>query len=391
MGRVLIIGGGASGLLASIFAARAGAGVTLLEHNATLGKKLLATGNGRCNLTNTKVFCGCYRSENIEAVQEILKGFSVEDTLNFFVSLGVATQERNGCLYPRSNQADSVLEALRMEAEYRKVKIKTNAHVTDISKTKIGWEVYTADWTYAGDAVILATGSQASQIPGSDGSGYKIVRKLGLSLVEPWPALVPLICRGADFSKWAGVRIDGKVTLYQNGRKLIENTGELQLTNYGVSGIPIFQISRWAAKAIKEGQKVTLTLDFLPELDKEAVKSLLQKRQEDCPYKSPSEQLVGLFPRKLISVLLSGPSLIKSIKEFPLQVQRPLSFAHAQVCAGGVALKEVNPATMEACRFPGLYLTGELLDVDGACGGYNLQWAWTTGALAGKSAGKECR
>ncbi len=391
MRQVLIVGGGASGLTAGIFAARAGAAVTIFERNPTVGKKLLATGNGRCNLTNTQMSNGCYHSETPKALQEILAGFPLQDTLEFFASLGICTKEQNGRLYPQSNQAESVLEVLQMEAAYRKVKIKTNAHITGISKTATGWAAHTADWTYPGDALILATGSKASKISGSDGSGYEIAEKLGLSLIPPFPALVPLRCMGTDFSGWAGVRIDGKVTLYGNGQKLAEDTGELQLTNYGVSGIPIFQISRQAVQTIKDGKKATLALDFWPEMDKAAIKALLERRRTDCPYKSIKELLVGIFPKKLLPVLLSQPSLPEAIKEFPLQVEGPLSFDHAQVCAGGVSLAEIHPATMEARRFPGLYLTGELLDADGICGGYNLQWAWTTGALAGTSAGEECR
>lgn len=386
---VLVIGGGASGLMAAIFAAREGAKVTLLEHNPTLGKKLLATGNGRCNLLNLNERADAYRGGRPEFIQKVLAQFSVTDTIRFFSELGIYTRNREGYIYPYSNQASSVLEVLRMEASHQKVKIKTNAHIQFLSREEEKWNAVTEGWSYKGDAVILACGSKASEISGADGSGYEIANALGHSIVKPLPALAPLVCKGADFAKWAGVRTEGRIRLLVQGEERGEERGELQLTNYGISGIPVFQLSRYAARALDEGRRVSLRIDFFPDFEREQLRAFLARRREIAPYKSEKELLVGLFPDKLIPELLKKPELVAAIKEFPLQVVRSQPYANAQVCSGGVDVDFVQPETLESKLHRGLYFAGEVLDVDGACGGYNLQWAWSSGFVAGTNAAKE--
>lgn len=383
---VLVIGGGASGLVAAITAARMGASVTILEHNPTVGKKILATGNGRCNLTNVEGRADAYRCSDPEFPRTVLEQVSVPDTIRFFMELGIYTRNRNGCLYPYSNQASSVVDVLRMEAAYRHVKIKTNAHIQLLAREENRWTAVTEGWSYKGDTVILACGSRASEQNGADGSGYSIANALGHSIVKPLPALVPLVCKGADFAKWAGIRTEGLVRLLIQGVPLKEERGELQLTGYGISGIPIFQLSRYAARALDEGCQVSLEIDFLPDFEKEQLKTFLQDRQNRTPYKNSRELLVGLFPDRLIPELLKQPHIVRGIKQFPLDVVRPQSFAHAQVCSGGVDVSGVNPETLESKLHRGLYFAGEILDVDGACGGYNLQWAWSSGMVAGRYA-----
>ena len=334
--RVLIAGGGASGLVAAIMAAGEGAAVTVLEQNEKPGKKICATGNGRCNLTNLEMPGDAYRGTHPEFVKDALEFFSVQDTIRFFSKIGIYTTNRNGYLYPHSGQAQSVVDVLCMEARSLGVKIKTNAQVVSAKKKDGIWQVHTKDWMYEGDALILANGSKASAISGSDGSGYKLAEELGHSVIEPLPALVPLKCKGNSFSAWSGVRTEGTVTLCINDVPLKRESGELQLTEYGVSGIPVFQISRYAVRALKENCRVSLLLDFLPEFDMDGLAVFLRQRKDNCPYKNQKELLTGLFPEKLIKVLCSQKELSAAIKAFPLSVSGTMSFEQAQVCSGGV-------------------------------------------------------
>ena len=389
MKHIIIVGAGASGLMAAIKAAAIGAAVTVLEQNDRPGRKICATGNGRCNMTNLNNIENAYRGSHPEFVKDALKQFSVKDTLSFFQKLGICTTDRSGWIYPRSNQAQSIVDVLTMKARSLKVKLKTNQYVTGVSFTDGHWNVHTNGWTYTCDAVILANGSKASSVAGSSESGYEISRSLGHHLIEPLPALTALKCRGDFFSGWSGVRTEGKVTLYINGTPETSQQGELQLTDYGVSGIPVFQISRYAIRAIYEKKKVDLSINFFPELTKQELQEYLGRRKNDCPYKNEKELLTGLFPEKLIRVLSAQKDLISAITDFRLSVKSGLSFEQAQICSGGVDTSEVDSHTMESRLHKGLYFAGELLDIDGTCGGYNLQWAWSSGATAGIHAAKE--
>ena len=389
MKHIIIVGAGASGLVAAIKAAAIGAAVTVLEQNDRPGRKICATGNGRCNMTNLNNIENAYRGSHPEFVKDALKQFSVKDTLSFFQKLGICTTDRSGWIYPRSNQAQSIVDVLTMKARSLKVKLKTNQYVTGVSFTDGHWNVHTNGWTYTCDAVILANGSKASSVAGSSESGYEISKSLGHHLIEPLPALTALKCRGNFFSGWSGVRTEGKITLYINDIPQTSQQGELQLTDYGVSGIPVFQISRYAIRAIYEKKKVELSINFFPELTKQELQEYLGRRKNDCPYKNEKELLTGLFPEKLIRVLSAQKDLISAITDFRLSVKSGLSFEQAQICSGGVDTSEVDSHTMESRLHKGLYFAGELLDIDGTCGGYNLQWAWSSGATAGIHAAKE--
>ena len=276
-----------------------------------------------------------------------------------------------------------------MKVRSLKVKLKTNQLVTGVSFADGHWNVHTDGWIYTCDAVILANGSKASSVAGSGESGYKIARSLGHHLIEPLPALTALKCKENYFSGWSGVRTEGKVTLYINGTPETSQQGELQLTDYGVSGIPVFQISRYAIRAIYEKKKVELSINFFPEFTKQELQEYLGRRKNDCPYKNEKELLTGLFPEKLIRVLAAQKDLISAITDFRLSVKSGLSFEQAQICSGGVDTSEIDSHTMESRLHKGLYFAGELLDIDGTCGGYNLQWAWSSGATAGIHAAKE--
>ncbi len=388
--RIVIIGGGASGLMAAIYAARNGASVTVLEKNEKPGKKLLATGNGRCNFTNLDQNRRCYRGSDPDRAFQIISRFGVQETISFFSSIGIYTKNREGWIYPCTGQASSVLQVLLMEAEYRRVKIKTREAVTGVARTgEGGFQVSTETWTYPAEVVLVSCGSPASGISGASDLAEALAGSLGHSFLPFRPALVPLKCRGSYFGKWAGIRTTGTASLYLNGKCLLQETGELQLTGSGISGIPVFQLSRYAVRALEEGCRVQVYLDFLPDFDREGLQAYLETRKRQCPYKDRREGLIGLLPDKLIPVLAPASAnqeeILANIKAFPLEVQGASSLAQAQVCSGGVPLKELKD-TLESRKVPGLYFTGEAVDVDGACGGYNLQWAWSSGAIAGTAA-----
>ena len=365
--QVVITGAGASGLMAAIMAARKGAAVTVLEQNEKPGKKICATGNGRCNFSNLAKPDDAYRGEHPEFAEGALVQFSVEDTIEFFKEIGIYPLNRNGYLYPRSNQAQSVVDVLCMEAASLGVKIKTNEQVTEIKTGTNGknFQILTKGWHYDADALILANGSRASSVSGSDGSGYMLAESFQHRIVPVYPALTALKCKGSSFKAWAGVRTEGEISLFTDGK---------------------FCKSE---HAVREGHKAELRINFMPELSEEELKKLLYARKKACPYKNEKELLVGLFPEKLIKILISQKQLVSAIREFPLEVQDGMSFSQAQVCSGGVDTSQVNSQTMESKLCRGLYFAGELLDIDGTCGGYNLQWAWSSGAVAGKNAAKE--
>ena len=392
MNRVVIIGGGASGLTAAIWAAREGAAVTVLEQNGKPAKKILATGNGRCNLTNIQQEPSCYRCSDPRFPWKIIEQFPVSDTIRFFSQLGIYTRNRNGWMYPYSDQASSVARVLEMEAAYRKVKIKTNQKVCHIWKANGEFLVETDGWQYTCDRVIIACGGCASQVEGSSDSGYRLAEELGHTVIPPMPALVPLKCSGNYFSRWAGVRMEGTVSLEIEGHVFFRERGELLFTDYGISGIPVFQISRYAVRACREGNQVCCRLDLMPDLTLGELTALLNSRKESCPYKSVRELLLGLVPEKMIPVLVPEAATLAeaagNLKDWTVNVKDGHSFRQAQVCSGGVSTREMTE-NMESRLVDGLYFAGEVADVDGPCGGYNLQWAWSSGAVAGRAAARK--
>lgn len=392
MKKLVVIGGGASGLMSAIWAARSGASVTILEHNDRTGKKILATGNGKCNLTNIEQSPSFYRSSHRDFPWSIIQQFPLADTIRFFSELGIYTKNKNGWMYPYSEQAASVAQVLEMEARFQKVKIKTREEVTDIQKTKEGYCVITKTWKYDCDNVIICCGSCASQVEGSSSSGYELARKLGHHIIEPLPALTGIRGKGNYYSKWAGTRMEGILRLEIEDSILKEEKGEILFTDYGISGIAVFQLSRYAVRAVKEGCNVNFHLDLMPDFSVESLADFLKQRTENCPYKTLSELLVGLIPGKMIPVLCGKNDDLEktasNIKDWVVPVKDACSMAHAQVCSGGVDVSELT-YELESKMQPGIYFAGEVVDVDGPCGGYNLQWAWSSGAVAGKAAAKE--
>lgn len=411
--KVLIIGAGASGMTAAIFAARQGAKVSLIEHKDRVGKKILSTGNGKCNLSNRHMEASCYRSSVPGFPMEVIRQFPVEATLDFFRQLGIVMKDRNGYLYPWSGQASAVLEVLRSELLECGVEVKTGCEVqiirTPLESKRDGlgpvYRLETSCGVLSGDALILATGSKAAPATGSDGSGYLLARNLGHRIIKPLPALVQLRCKEGFYKQISGVRTEARVSIVSGGQTLAEDTGELQLTDYGISGIPVFQVSRYAVRALDAGKKVTAILDFSPDMEKKETITLLQARKSLAGGRSMEEFFTGWQHKKLAQLFLKQAGVLGNrpigsltekeihtlaalLKAFQTEVTASNSFEQAQICCGGVDVREINPVTLESKKQKGLYLIGELLDVDGICGGYNLQWAWSTGAIAGTHAGQ---
>ena len=426
MRRVLVIGGGASGLTAAIAAAEQGAKVTLLEKNRQVGKKILVTGNGRCNLTNENQDEACYRGGEPGFARTVFGNFGLPDTLRFFERLGVCAKSRNGYLYPYSDQASSVADALRMEAERLGVKLALGNQILEIralnpngasgdSAVVSGprFAARTEGWTYEGDACVLAAGSAAAPATGSDGSGYALAESLGHRLIKPLPALVQLRCRERFYERLAGLRMEAAVRVLADGKETACDRGEVQFTRNGISGIPVFQVSRHAVRALDEGRKVEVSLNLLPQIpggscglsaekeeEEAALEAFLRARIRDGGYKQGEAFFTGLFHEKMALCLLERAKIPKNkkagawteeelerllsvIRDFRTEVVSGGSFEQAQVCSGGVDTSEICPQTMESRLVPGLYFAGEVVDIDGACGGYNLQWAWSSGHVAG--------
>ena len=407
MKQVIVIGGGASGLMAAVTAAYGGAFVTILEGMEKPGKKILVTGNGRCNLTNTEqTRKDRYRGSDPDFIESVLAQFPVRKTMEYFEQLGLLLQIRNGYVYPYVNQSSAVQELLLLEAARLQVKVKCREKVKKLKKTKNGWEVVTDTWSYTCDRVILAAGSCAAPVTGSDGSGYALAKSLGHRIVTPMEALVPLKVRENWVRKLAGIRMSAKVTLKIFSENMQENCrppeiyrekGELQWTEYGISGIVVFQLSRYAVRSLTEKKTVQSELDLMPEFEEEQLFDLLKKRMR---YKRSEDCLTGLLPKKMIPVILElcgwKPAkefstltdqeirtLAHKCKHLTIHITGSKSFEAAQVCSGGVDTAQVNPVTLESKVIEGLFFAGEILDVDGICGGYNLQWAWSSGYAAG--------
>lgn len=402
---LLVIGGGASGLLAAIFAARAGVQVSILEHKEQLGKKILSTGNGRCNLGNRRMDEACYYAGEQEFPWQVFSRFGLEESEAFWQDLGLVLRDKNGYLYPWSESAAVVTELLDREIEALGVEVRLGCHVTACVREKAGglWKVKSEQGDFLAKRVVLASGSKAASVLGSDGSGYAIAESLGHQVLPVLPALVQLRCQGTFFKAWSGVRVQARVSLYLEGQLAAKDCGEVQLTDYGISGIPVFQVSRFASRGLYEGKKVEVLLDFLAFLKPEEERKWFEKRLQSLEKQSANIFLAGFLQKKLATVLLKSAGIIGEsrlcdlteaqknklflvLTAFRLTVLQTNSFEQAQICTGGVDVGEIDAATMESKLAAGLYLTGELLDVDGICGGYNLQWAFSSGAVAGKAA-----
>ena len=394
-----IIGGGASGMAAALAASKnPEVQVLLFERQARLGRKLQATGNGRCNLTNLHASQRGYHGEAPEFVQEAMERFGPEETLEWFRSLGLFTvAEPSGRVYPYSDQANSVVDVLRFALMKPNIQVLTGTEVARLRRCDGGFMV---DNTFC-DRVIVACGGLAGTKLGGSMSGYQMLRSMGHKMTKLRPTLVQLKAAWNGITALKGVRANCKASITCNGTLHSESTGEIQFTEYGLSGPVIFEISRDAC--LGNGDWVC-TLDLLPDIPSEELfRALDLRRRTEL---DAEELLTGVIHNRLGRVLVKAAGIspncpiaqltdnqleavCRAVKGFDISLAEPLGMDSAQVTAGGMLTSEFDPETMESRLVPGLYACGEVLDIDGDCGGYNLQWAWSSGRCAGSHAGKD--
>lgn len=398
---VLVIGGGASGMMAAICAAGQGASVCILERGARVGKKILSTGNGKCNYTNDAWGESCYHGGAPGFAMSVVRRFPPHKTMAFFEELGILPYSRDGYVYPRSRQAASMVSALCMELERTNVCVMVSETMRKLEKADGVFWAETKTGGIYGRTCILAAGGKAAPATGSDGSGYTYARAFGHTIVPPVPALVPLRSVDVGLKSMAGSRVMAEVALYVSGSLAAKEYGEVQLTKEGISGIPVFQVSRFASRGLADRQEVEARVGFAPELSFDEVRGEICRRcRRGWGRLTAGEALVGWFPKNVAGALLQKAgiaislpvsvltdaqknALAETIKQYVFPIHATMGFERAQVTAGGVQTREIDAATMESKICGGLYFAGEIVDVDGICGGYNLQWAWSSGYLAG--------
>lgn len=398
--KIAVIGGGAAGIMAAISAAKNGSQVTVFEATNRIGNKLLLTGNGKCNFSNLYSDETCYYCSDKVILHEILDKFSPDDCKSFFEEAGMLVKNKNGYLYPFGEQASIVLDILRRELKRHSVFIKTETKIIRIQKDKNLFVVGTENGDeYTFDKVIVSTGGRSYPKTGSDGNGYKLAKKMGHHIYPTVPALVQLV-GSDDYYKWiAGVRSEGIVTLYVDDMSVRNERGEIQFTDYGISGIPIFQFSRIAAYGLLNKKNIKVIADMLPDIDKEMLEDMLHKRHLLHMASTLEEFMCGLSNKKLglwaiKKAGFKGHEMIKEmsfeqlyalvyrLKNMEFHITDTKGYDTAQVTAGGVLLSELDE-NMQSKFVSGLYFVGEIVDVDGICGGFNLQWAFASGYVAG--------
>lgn len=400
---IAIIGGGASGMAAALAAAEnENNHVILLERQARVGRKLLATGNGRCNLTNIHAADGGYHGTNPAFVDPAISDFDPAATLRWFHSLGLFTvTEESGKVYPYSDQANSVVDVLRLSLVKDNITLKTGYEVTKIQKTEEGFQITNGEEPVVCDKLIIACGGLAGSKLGGTMSGYKLLAKLGHRSTKLRPSLVQIKSSWPELPSLKGVRTNCHVQVLHNGDAYAQSTGELQLTEHGISGPVVFEISRDVCAA---SGRWTAQLDFLPDISTDVLAAELQRRRNTNLLME--DLLTGILHNRLGRVLTKAAGIkgkqyanqisnaelwevVNTVKGLQIDLTEPLGMDSAQVTAGGVLTDGFDPETMESKLVPGLYACGEVLDIDGDCGGYNLQWAWSSGRMAGLNAGKD--
>ena len=388
-------------MMAAITAAREGKKVCIIEKMDKAGKKLFATGNGKCNYTNETMHSDCYHGVT-EFIKYVLNQFSVSECLKFFHSIGVYPKNKNGYFYPNSEQASSVVNALLFEIERLGIKISYETMVKEILPHEHEVCISTNKGYYLAKNLVIATGLLASPKLGSDGSLFDVIKSLGHRFAPILPALCGFYCKGMRIKQVSGVRAHGTVSAYIDGIKYAEDTGEIQFTDYGLSGIPVFQISRFLSKGLYEKKKVEIKINLLPDFNRENLKEELNYRKNIGANMTSDALLNGIVHHKLSDMILDKAGVDNKIylsslsekemqriaellQEITVTVTNYRDFEFAQVCTGGIPVSDVNNLTLESKFAPNIYFAGEILDVDGICGGYNLHFAWATGYIAGKS------
>ena len=403
MSDIIIIGGGPSGIVTAINAKNKDNKVIVLEKNNTPLKKLLLTGNGKCNYFNETFSTKNYHSMNIDIVNKIISDKNLTSVKDFFDQIGIIPKIKNGYYYPFSNQATTIKNALLHEAESKGVEIICNSEVIDIEKKK-KFIIKCTDNEYTCDKLVISMGSKAYPKTGSDGLGYSLLEKLGHSIIKPLPALVQLTSNFKYLKDIDGVRTDVYMELFEDDKYIDSGTGELQFTNYGISGICTFNLSNYVTRGLDEGRGEVIKINLVPFIETLITPWMDQYSKKNSD-KNLTELLEGFLNYKLANMIikvsnLKGTSyykdltneqkleLCKNLRSLKIKITGTKSFENSQICNGGIPLSEINYKTMESNIVKDLYITGELLDMNGNCGGYNLTTCWISGILAGKDIGE---
>ncbi len=400
--KIGIIGAGASGMMAAICAAQKGANVVLIERNDRVGKKILATGNGKCNISNLSFDMSNYYCADTEKLEQIFSVFSVKELIAFFETNGMMIRSKNGYLYPYAEQAAVVLDFFRRLLQNKKIKICLEQEVNRVEYNGDKFIVEGDSFSEKFDKVIVACGGPASQKKGIGMTGFDIACKFGHQVHNVVPGLVQLRASDSFLKIMAGVRSQAEIKLFVNDKYVATEQGEVQFTDYGISGIPVFQISRMVSYAVEDGKKVTVRINFFPEMEEREFWDCMNARYDKMQGATVEEFLSGTVNKKINTALIKQAGLkpeqnvnkisfesikflLKQYRELVVHITSANGMENAQVCAGGVDVAEIS-TNMESLKCKGLYFTGEVVDVDGKCGGYNLQWAFTSGYIAGRSA-----
>jgi predicted Rossmann fold flavoprotein len=400
---IAIIGGGAAGLMACITAAKEGAIVHLYEQNKTPAKKILASGNGRCNISNARLSTADYFGEKPEFADFCLKNFTFSQLQKFCKSIGLFLNVLDdGRAYPLSNEAKSVALSFESFAKSCGVELISEKTITEVEKTEGKFYLHTAQNTSQGyDRVLIATGSEAAPQLGGSAAGYAIAEAFGHTIVATYPSLVQLHLNSSIHEKIAGAKQEAEVTLYLNGKKEQTIKGDILFTKYGISGFAILDISQKASQALIRFERVSIGLDLLPLFDRQTLSTQLLSLSQSLNGYTIETLLSGLLSIKIAHALLEdakiapataakglsvkmAKQIVSKIKDWRFEVKDTHGFKHAEVSGGGVSTEEVNTKTMESLKCKGLYFAGEVLDIVGRRGGYNFHFAWASGYLAAK-------
>ena len=395
--KVGIIGGGASGMMSAILLNRNGIDVTIIEKNSTLGKKILMTGNGRCNYFNDEINIDKYYTTDYEFLKKVINEENIIKAKDFLTSIGLVPRIKNGYYYPMSNTATSVLNAFLTEINNRKIKVMLDSEVNSIKKLDNKYQVIVNDKKMIFDKIIIAIGSKAGL---KENENYALLDSLDIKMTPILPALCPLILNGNFFNKWSGIRVEAEVSIYVDNKFLKNDLGEVQLTDYGISGICVMNLSSLVSKALYNKKKVSVHLNFLPNLKKEEeIDAFLTKRDNTLYQRTVIELLESIIPYKLLYILVSKSGinsnchyksltkkekddLISNLSDLTLDVIATKEIFKGQVVTGGIPLNRVK-TNLEDKEYKDLYYTGEILDVDGVCGGFNLGFAWLSSIVVG--------
>ena len=396
--KIVIIGGGISGMICAIHSKTDKNEVIVLERNKEPLKKLLLTGNGRCNYYNENQDINNYHSSNQEILEQIMTLDNIQLVLDFYNKLGIIPKIKNGYYYPYSNQAITIKNALLEEVNEKKIKIITNAYVKELVKKENQYIIKYNEEEIICDKVVLSTGSSSYPKTGSDGNGYQLLEKYH-TIIKPLPALVPLISNGKELKECSGVRCDCIIEHFEEDNFIDKEEGELQITDNGISGICTFNLSSKISRGLEEGKKEVIKINFVPFI-KTLISPWLEDYSKNHLNKNISSLLQGFLNNKIVDVILKTSKidknkyyqdltkeekirLINHLRHFKVEIIGTKGFDYSQTVTGGVPLSEINPKSLESNYLKNLYIIGELLDIDGKCGGYNITIASLTGILAG--------